>query len=277
MRRVLASSYRRYSAASVEPLVTVSYPSAFPRVAVLCLNDGARLNALTEDMGDSFGAALSALDYRATGAVVLTGAGRAFSAGGDLAFLRARAAAAPLANASRMRDFYARFLRPLRACRVPVVAAVHGAAIGAGAALATAADVRCVAAGARVGFSFAQLGIHAGMGSTHFLPRAVGPGAAARLLLTGETVGADEAAALGWALRGGADDALRLAAAMARGAPAAVRGMTRTLRAAADAGLQAALDREAHEQAACYATEDFRLGLHAVAAKAPTPDWVNFE
>jgi hypothetical protein len=148
-------------------------------------------------MGDAFGAALLALDYRATGAVVLTGAGRAFSAGGDLAFLRARAQEAPLANAARMRAFYARFLRPLRACRVPVVAAVHGAAIGAGAALATAADVRCVAAGARVGFSFPQLGIHAGMGSTHFLPRAVGPGAAARLLLTGDAVGDPVGVALG--------------------------------------------------------------------------------
>jgi len=271
--RALAPRFRALSRALSSPaaLVEVSYEG---RVAVVTLNDPARLNALTEALGDALGAALRGLDGARAGAVVVAGAGGSFSAGGDLAFLRARAAAEPTANVATMRAFYARFLGPLRGCALPVVAAVEGAAVGAGAALATACDARVVARGARVGFTFAHLGIHCGMGSSYFLPRAVGPEAAARLLLTGDIASGEEMAALGWGALPPSDApgaaraaAVALAARMAAGAPRAVRGMARTLRVAADAGLSAALEREALEQALCYAGADFREGVEAVAAK----------
>lgn len=261
-------------------LVTLTKSQAHPRVAVITLNDPARLNALTERLGDAWGAVLGDLNVKDFSAVVVTGAGRAFSAGGDLDFLRARALASPGVNAVTMRAFYTRFLSPMRACPLPIVAAVSGPAIGAGAALATAADVRVVSPGSKIGFTFTHLGIHCGMGSSHFLPRVVGVGAAARLLLTGEVVSGVEAAAMGWGVLAGQEEgaalvqAIDIAAKMAAGAPAAVRGITRTLRAAGDVGLSAALEREAAEQAYCYATADFAKGVEAVANKKPaTWDW----
>ena len=268
------------TAAAASPLVTTEL-LASRRVCVVTLNDPARLNALTEPMGDAFARALAGLDLASVGAVVLRGAGdKAFSAGGDLEFLRARGAAPRAENVRTMLAFYARFLGPLRGCRVPVVAAVAGAAVGAGACLATAADCRVVASSARIGFTFPALGIHAGMGGTHFLPRVVGPGHAAHLLLSGEIVSGAAAARMGWAQGGealGGDAsavvaaAVELAAKMAAGAPAAVRAMTRTLRAEGNHGLEEALEREAHAQARNYEGEDFRRGLEAVASKAMAP------
>lgn len=255
------------------------------RVAVITLNAPSRLNALTVAMGDEFSAALSALSFDKVGAVVLTGAGAAFSAGGDLAFLRARATTPPHVNVPEMIRFYKRFLGPLRSCPVPVVAAVHGAAVGAGACVATACDVRVVARTARVGFTFTSgVAIHPGMGATHYLPRVVGPGAAARLLLTGEIISGTEAAALQWASGSAEEDAsavlpraLELAGAMAAAAPVAMRSTLATLRSAGDVGLDAALHREASAQAVCYAGPDFLLGLDAVASKSKTaPQWTQW-
>jgi enoyl-CoA hydratase len=248
------------------------------RVAILTLSDEARLNPMTEKLGDSFGKAFASLDYRTVCAVVLTGAGRAFSAGGDLDFLRARAAATQSENFTTMLRFYRLFLTPLRSCPVPTIASIHGPAVGAGACLATACDMRLVSSAAKVGFTFAGLGIHAGMAGSFYLPKAIGPGAAARLLLGGEIISGERAAQLGWAelVEG---DALTASVAagerIAAGAPQAVRGMTRTLRSAADVGLDAALEREAAAQAQAYAGADFRTGVEAVASKT-RPVWTEF-
>jgi len=130
------------------------------------------------------------------GAVVLTGAGRAFSAGGDLQFLYDRAKDTPSRNAVIMRRFYEKFLS-VRRLPVPVVAAVNGHAIGAGLALALACDVRVCSAEAKMGITFVGLGLHPGMGSTHFLPRLVGVQQASLLMLTGRLVGAQEALRIG--------------------------------------------------------------------------------
>jgi enoyl-CoA hydratase len=269
LSRLTRAAPRRALSAAASQLVRIEIVD---RVAIFTLNDPAKLNALTEPLGDAFGAAFASIDARAVGAVVLVGAGRAFSAGGDLDFLRARAAATRAANVATMRSFYARFLGPLRACEVPVVAAVHGAAVGAGACLATAADARVVSADARVGFTFAALGIHCGMGGSYFLPRVVGPGVAATMLLGGALESGAEMARVGWGAP--APDAastraaaIALAARMAAGAPRAVRAMTRTLRDAGDAGLDAALAREAEAQADAYAGPDFARGVEAVATK----------
>ena len=127
------------------------------KVAIVTLNDPKKLNALNASMGEEFKSLVNKLcedaDTKGLGAVVLTGEGRAFSAGGDLQFLRSRSRDSPTRNAIIMRRFYERFLS-LRKLPVPIVAAINGPAIGAGLAVALACDVRVAAEGAKMGITF---------------------------------------------------------------------------------------------------------------------------
>ena len=133
------------------------------KVAIITLNDPKKLNALNASMGEEFKAVVNKLcedvDTEGLGAVVLTGEGRAFSAGGDLEFLRSRSKDSPTRNATIMRRFYERFLS-LRKLPVPVVAAINGPAIGAGLAVALACDVRIAAEGAKMGITFVGISYH---------------------------------------------------------------------------------------------------------------------
>ena len=248
------------------------------RTAVVTLNDPTRLNALTVPMAAALSAALAVVDYSVVNALVLTGAGRAFSAGGDFKFLAERAAATPPHNAATMRAFYASFLGAMRRVPVPTLAALNGPAIGAGACLALTCDLRVTSATAKIGFTFTGLGLHPGMGATYLLPRLVGHQQAARLLLSSEVISGEEAARIGLVLHATPDDAgvlpytMGLAARIAAQAPVATRGTVRTLRTQCDAGIDAALWAEADAQAQCYAGADFAEGLAAVVAKRP-PVW----
>jgi len=245
-------------------------------VALVVFDDPERRNAMTEAMGS----ALASVVERLAGddgvrAVVLTGAGAAFSAGGDLAMLEDKARAGRAApgepqrghNRAFMRRFYSQFLA-LRELPQPTVAAINGAAIGAGLAVALACDLRFAARDARLGLNFTRLGIHPGMGSTWTLPRLVGPAHAADLLLTGRIVDGVEAERMGLVNRAlPADEllprALAAAAEIAACAPLAVRGTRRALRIALDASLDEQLDFEAEQQALCYETADLAEGLAA--------------
>ncbi len=240
-------------------------------VAILRLNQEKRLNALTVEMGEAFARVVETLSAdESLRAVVLTGAGRAFSAGGDLDFLRDRADSSAEANAREMRGFYARFLS-LRKLPVPVIAAVNGHAIGAGMCLAMACDLRVVADDAKLGATFVGLGLHPGMGATVFFP------AAARdhgryLLLTGKVISGTDAVARGLALSAHPqdtvlDEALAIARDIAAQGPIAVRTCVRSLRLFDEAALERALWREADAQAQCYSSEDLRAGIDAVANK----------
>merc|ERR1711915_324654 len=129
--------------------------------------------------------------------------------------------------------FYKRFL-VMRSLPVPVIAAINGAAVGAGFCLALGgADIRVAASGARMGLTFTKLGLHPGMAATHFLPRLAGPQVAADLLLTGRLVGAAEAVRLGLVARE-SEDALQTSLEMTRdicaSAPVAVQTTLQTLR-----------------------------------------------
>ena len=278
--RRLSSSFSSSSspaAPAAAPLVLFSRAAADARVGVLTLNSPASLNALTLALADDLDAAVAAAAAADVRALVVTGAGRAFSAGGDMAFLRARAAAGragdDAGNAREMRNFYARFLRPFReTVRVPTIAAINGPAVGAGLAVALALDLRLCARSARLGLAFVNLGLHPGMGSTLFLPQLVGPQLAARLLLTAELVGGDEAARIGLVLEAVEDAellqrAVALGSRIASNGPLAVRETLRTLRRIPDEGLERALAREAEAQAANYGTAAFEEGLAAIAAK----------
>eukprot|EP00949_MAST-11_sp_MAST-11-sp1_P005450 g5450.t1 len=255
-----------------------------PRVLKITLNDPKKLNALNADMGDEFSHIVSVLcgdveseaDWAGcanVGAVVLTGAGRAFSAGGDIKFLRDRAADLPNRNSVIMRRFYERFLS-IRRVPVPTVAAVNGPAIGAGLCLALACDLRIAAREAKMGITFVGLGLHPGMGATHFLPRLVGPQIANRMMLTGEVLTGTDAERDGLvaAVSETGDDAVRdatlMASKIASNAPLAVRTCVRSLRMAHDDGLDRSLWREADAQAQVWNSADMTKGLDALEARA---------
>ena len=171
-------------------------------MVLVTFTDPDRRNAMTAEMGADLAAALAGLTGRDdVRAVVLTGAGSAFSGGGDLALLADKAARAKAGEdqTASMREFYEVFLSVVRA-PFPVLAAVNGHAIGAGACVAVACDLAVVAREAKIGFNFVRLGIHPGMGGSWTLPRLVGPQRAAELLYTGRLFTGVEAADYGLAL-----------------------------------------------------------------------------
>eukprot|EP00946_MAST-07B_sp_MAST-7B-sp1_P001903 g1903.t1 len=287
--RLLSPAARRSRCLSTTPsLVTVDRPGD-GRVAIVTLNDPKRLNALNADMGDEFVEVVR--DFQegpssdGLGAVVLTGAGRAFSAGGDLGFLKDRGNDTPSRNSIIMRRFYERFLS-VRRLPVPVVAAINGPAIGAGMALALACDVRVARHDAKMGITFVQLGLHPGMGSTHFLPRIVGPQQASKLMLTGELVDGVEAHRIGMVAEvvheSDENDttALEVATSMARrmatAAPLAVRTCVRSIRMAQDEGLDRSLWREADAQAQVWNSRDLHEGVDSLVEKRK-PQFTDFE
>lgn len=238
-------------------------------IGILTLDRPDKLNAMTHEMGDRLVALLAgeagAPDLRC---LVLCAEGRAFSAGGDLAFLEANAARSEAENTEEMRRFYGKFLA-IREAAVPTIALVQGRATGAGLCLALACDLRMAAADALLSFNFVRLGLTPGMGGTWTLPRIVGQATALELALTGRTVGADEARSLGLVSRVVAPDellpeGLRLAAEIAAGAPAAVRATKALLRQPAEQPLAAALDAEARAQAVCFAGAELGEGLQAI-------------
>jgi len=245
-------------------------------VAVLTFHDPERRNAMTEAMGEAFAARIADLaGDESLRALVLTGAGRAFSAGGDLGMIEARAAegrAAPghawPAIRDRMRGFYELFLS-VREMPCPTIAALNGAAVGAGFCVALACDVRIAAENARLGLNFTALGLHPGMGATWTLPRLVGPSWAAELLYSSRVVTGREAEGIGLVGRAlPADEVLPaargLALEFAANAPLAVRGVKRALARSLDASLEDQLSFEAEEQARCFESEDVHEGLAAV-------------
>ncbi|MBW2269871.1 MAG: enoyl-CoA hydratase/isomerase family protein [Deltaproteobacteria bacterium] len=245
-------------------------------VATVTFNDPDRLNAMTEAMGRAFAEETRQLAGDASlRAVVLTGAGRAFSAGGDLDWIEAQADAARSASGEAradirkyMRSFYGLFLS-LRELPCPTIAAVNGHAVGAGLCVALACDMRLASRQARLRLNFSLLGLHPGMGATWTLPRLVGPAHAAELLYSGRSLDGEEAARIGLVNRALEPDAVvpearKLAAAIAGAAPLANRGIKRALAQSAGATLTEQLDFEASEQARCFESEDVREGLAAL-------------
>jgi enoyl-CoA hydratase len=237
-------------------------------VALLELNVPARRNAMCAEMAEEFPRALEAVARPGVRALVVTGAGSAFSAGGSFAFIEENMGRSPGENEEVMLRYYRAFLG-IREVGVPVVAALNGPAIGAGAGLALACDLRVAGPRLRMAFPFVKLGLPPGMGTTFLLPRLVGPGVARELLLTGRTVGAEEALELGLIHRLTAqervlEEALALAREVAGNSPAAVRATRRLLQGLEETRLRAALAAEARAQARLFAHPDVAEGLRAV-------------
>lgn len=193
--------------------------------------------------------------------VVLTGAGGSFCSGGDLA--PARPSGDDTATVLRR---YGRTAAALHACPVPVLAAVDGAAVGAGVSLALGCDLVVASDRARFSLAFVRRGLALDCGASWLLPRRVGPGKANELALLGDWVGADEAARIGLVNRVVPADELDAAAhewagQLASRPPLAVRAIKASLRRALDVPLDEALEDEAIDQAACTAAPEFRAAL----------------
>lgn len=194
------STARQFSISTDNQLVKTSIVDG---VGIITLSDPKRLNALTVAMGEDFKKAVAELTLAVKDqkirAVVVTGAGEAFSAGGDLKWLAERHTTSQFKNSTIMVDFYNRFLC-IRDIGVPTIAAINGAAIGAGMCMTLGCDIRIAATNAKLGFTFTKLGIHPGMGSSLLLPRVVSQETASYLLLSGAVVSGEEAVRKGLVL-----------------------------------------------------------------------------
>jgi len=237
-------------------------------VVLVTLDRPERRNMMSGPMTASWERVMTALrDDRSVRAVVVTGAGSAFCSGGDLGWIGAEPDATVDDLRARMRAFYRAWLT-IRDLDVPTVAAVNGAAVGAGLAVALACDLRYVAEDARVGVPFTSLGMHPGMATTWLLPEVVGLAAARELLLTGRTLTGAEAVSMGLANRsvpaaGVLDAALAVAREIAATAPVAARLTKRALADGGHGNFEAALEWEALAQPVTLATADLQEGLRA--------------
>ena len=231
-------------------------------------------NAMTPELSSAWADAVEALRRdRSVRCVVVTGEGRAFCAGGDLGWLASEPDATVDALRDRMLPFYETWLS-LRALDVPSIAAVNGAAVGAGACLAMSCDIRYAGESAKFTVPFARLGMHAGMATTWLLPEIVGAAAARELLLTGRVIDAAEMLRLGLcsAVQPDADlleHTLAQAREVASGAPVAQRLHKVALANGGHASYADALQWEALAQPVTLATADLQEGLRARSEKRP--------
>jgi enoyl-CoA hydratase len=239
------------------------------RIATITVNRPDKLNALNDATMAELGRVID--DVRAdanVGGIVLTGAGRAFVAGADIAELRAKSKSQMYELARRGQDVF----RRLETSPKPVVAAVNGFALGGGCELALACHVRIASEHAKFGQPEVKLGIIPGYGGTQRLPRIVGKGRALQLLLTGEIVDATEAHRIGLANQvvpaaALLDAARGMAKQMLANGPLALARCIDVVNDGADLSLEDALELEAKVFGELAATDDMREGTSAFLEK----------
>ena len=240
-------------------------------VATVTMNRPEALNALNAELYHDLEIAFrTAVEDPAVRVMVLTGAGRAFCAGGDIKSMAARIA--DHVDAVQMLNNLHQLLAYLYEMNQPVIAAVHCAAAGAGMSLALACDFRVAAEDATFSQAFIKIGLSPDGGSTWLLPRLIGGARAAHLAMTGETI--DARRALEWGLisqmvPAGQDlpQALELARRLAAFSPHALSNAKRLLRESETHTLREQLDAEAVAQRSNAATEEFRAAVAAFVAR----------
>jgi len=241
-------------------------------VATVTLENGPR-NAIDARMARDFERAILALgDDEAVGAVVLTGAGKAFSGGGDLKNMGVDFDDSPAVRAF-MADCH-RGVLAMIAMEKPVVAAVNGDAAGAGWSLALASDLVVASTEARFIMAFVRVGAVPDLGAAWMLPRLVGPHKAREWMMLGDVVSAEEAHRLGvvnWlaAPESVLTEAQEIAAKLAAGPRGALGLMKQMVNRYGTVPLEAALEHEADAQARAFATKDFKEGVAAFKEKRP--------
>ena len=303
------------------------------KIGYITLNSPSTYNALSVEMGREFESLMHDLtmmlndqhssyqqeqskmhsesesSIRNTRVIILKGAKQNFSSGGDLSWLRDLRNNPAHVNADYMYSFYKSFLS-IRSLPIPTIAHVEGYAIGAGACLALATDLRIMDQNAKIGFNFVKLGIHSGMGGSHLLSNVIGESRSKMTLLTGKVFNAQQALHNGIAneISTGKsknhhrrrheyitddvhddqnhddddhdDVVINVAKQIASMHPLAIRSMVQTTRMREDAmggvgGLDATMRREAYAQALCYAKSDWGEGLDAVLERHQ-PDFSDY-
>jgi enoyl-CoA hydratase/carnithine racemase len=243
-------------------------------VATIVLNRPQRMNALTFEVYRELGETFRDLaDEPGVRAIVLTGQGKAFCTGGDVHDIIGPLFERDAEGLYEFTRMTCDVIEAMRGCPQPIIAALNGTVAGAGAVLATAADLRVAAESARIAFLFTKVGLSgADMGMCWLLPRIVGLGRATELLMTGNFIDAAEAHRVGLYNRVVTDDnvlevALNLAEELAQG-PAYGIGVTKQqLDEEGHMTFPAALDREARVQAECMRSTDFREAYEAFVEK----------
>jgi enoyl-CoA hydratase len=241
------------------------------RIATVTINRPDKLNALNDDVMLEISKAIDELaaDER-VGAIIVTGAGRAFVAGADIS----RLAVAKTGDLEKFSRFGQGVFRRIELLSKPVIAAVNGFALGGGCELALACHVRVASTLAKFGLPEVKLGLIPGYGGTQRLPRLIGRGAALQMILTGDTIDGAEAARLGLANIVVEPDALLTAAramavTMLKNAPIAIARAIEAVDVGLDATLEDGLRLEARLFGSLESTADMREGTGAFLEKRP--------
>ena len=255
---------------------TFRYELSDSGVASVTLTRPDTLNSLTFEVYEELRDTFAALDHeKGVRAVLLTGEGRAFCSGGDVNAIIAELFARDMQGLLQFTRVTAAFIRNIRACRHPVVAAVNGTAVGAGAVMALACDFRIASTNAKFGFIFPRVGLcGADMGAAYLLPRVVGLGRASELLFLGDVINAEEAHRIGLATKVvSPEECLPVARALAErlaSGPAFAHAMTKQLlESEYTMTLDQAMEAEAQAQAICMQHPDFRAAYEGWAQKKP--------
>jgi 2-(1,2-epoxy-1,2-dihydrophenyl)acetyl-CoA isomerase len=249
-------------------LVEIDAPS---RVATVTLNRPDKLNSFTRVMHKELGAALDEVEAASTRALVLTGAGRGFCAGQDLADLDFTPGA--MTDLGGLIDeHFNPLIRRLQALPMPVIAAVNGTAAGAGANLALACDLVIAARSASFIQAFVKIGLVPDSGGTWFLPQRVGMARALGLAMTGDKLSAEKAESWGLVWRTVDDAELKettkkLAAQLAQQPTRAIAAIKRAMREGVTQTLDAQLDLERDLQRDLGASHDYEEGVRAFMEK----------
>ncbi|MDR5772605.1 MULTISPECIES: 2-(1,2-epoxy-1,2-dihydrophenyl)acetyl-CoA isomerase PaaG [unclassified Caballeronia] len=244
---------------------------ATTRVATVTLNRPDKLNSFTREMHVELNDALNEVEASNARAVIITGAGRGFCAGQDLADLDFTQGATPDLG-ELIEAHFNPLVRRLQAMPLPIIAAVNGTAAGAGANLAMACDLVIAARSASFIQAFVKIGLVPDSGGTWLLPRRVGEARALGLALTGEKLGAEKAQAWGivWRVVEDADltdAATQLAAQLAQQPMKAIAAIKQALRASANNTFDQQLDLERDVQRELGASHDFMEGVAAFKEK----------
>jgi len=243
-------------------------------IATLTLNRPDRLNALggslRDDLHDAITRSAADPDVRV---MIITGAGKGFCSGGDVkAMSEAKEGRRERPLMEKIAPGRDRTLLAMRDAPQPIIAAVNGAAAGAGMNLALGCDIRLASTAAKFSQAFVKRGLHPDWGGTYFLPRVVGMAKACELIFTGAVIDAAEALRLGIVSQVLAPEELLLAAqtlarAIAAGPPIAIRLAKRGLYRNAESDLRTALEYETFAQNTCFETEDATEGIKAFVEK----------
>ncbi|HET7711858.1 MAG TPA: enoyl-CoA hydratase [Thermoanaerobaculia bacterium] len=242
-------------------------------ILTITLNRPEKLNAFAGTMREDLLEALtSGEDCDECRVVVVTGAGRAFCAGGDVEYMSSLQRDRNIADFRRLLDAGREIVTFIAAMSKPVIASVNGVAAGAGCNLALACDYRIASEDAAMGQTFVRIGLHPDWGGTWLLPRLIGRSRAMEIMATGRMVPATEALALGMVDRVVpravlADETSGLARGFASAPPIALRGIKRAMERSESNDLRAQLDLEAEHQLRAFTSRDAAEGMAAFFEK----------